>query len=59
MVVPEYEWWPDGATEQRVRECNCDWCAALVAELDDTRAAESGDAPATDDGDLSLEAFVG
>lgn len=52
--VPEYDWWPDGATVGRVRACNCDWCTALIEKLD----AAHGEQPATDEGDLSLEAFA-
>jgi len=58
MPIPDREWWPNGATERVVRECNCKWCTALAAKLDEQRAIERGDAPATDDGDLLLEAFI-
>ena len=51
-------WWPPGASEQLVRECNCDTCAELIERLEHERAAAEGDTPATDDGDLSLEAFA-
>lgn len=50
--------WPAGADEQLVRECNCGTCGELITRLDRARAAAEGDAPATDDGDLSLEAFA-
>jgi len=51
-------WWPPGADEQLVRECDCDWCNKLIAKLEQERAAEQGDAPATEGGDLSLHAFT-
>lgn len=59
MTDPDdYAFWPDGASEELVRECNCEWCAALIEELERARATAEGDEPATDDGDLSLEAFA-
>lgn len=54
----EYAWWPSGVDEQLVRECNCGYCSRLADRLDHERAAERGDRPATDDGDLSLHAFA-
>lgn len=54
MPVPQFTWWPDGAREQRVRECNCDACAALVRQLDAVR----GDGPASEAGDAALQAFA-
>jgi hypothetical protein len=57
-TVPEYSWWPDGARESYVRDCDCDWCDELEAELNRQRAAASGEEPATDDGDASLAAFT-
>lgn len=58
MTTPDRPWWPDGARESLVRECGCDWCNELIARLEHERAAEQGNAPATEDGDLSLEAFA-
>ncbi len=58
MTTPDRPWWPDGALESLVRECDCDWCNHLIARLEHERAAEQGNAPATEDGDLSLEAFA-
>ncbi len=57
-TVPEYSFWPDGARESYVRECNCPWCNDLEADLDRQRSAAAGEAPATEDGDASLEAFT-
>lgn len=39
MTVPDSEpdFWPDGADEQLVRECNCERCHALVEALEDYR----------------------
>ena len=54
MTVPQYAWWPDGATEANVRACNCDACAALVRQLEAVR----GDGPATEAGDAALQAFA-
>lgn len=54
MPVPEYPWWPDGATEANVRACNCDDCAALAGRLDAVR----GEGPATEAGDAALQAFT-
>lgn len=34
---PEPGWWPDGADEALVRDCNCDRCGALVEALEDHR----------------------
>ena len=51
-------WWPSGASERLVRECNCGYCTDLIEQLEHERAAADGDTPATDDGDLSLEVFA-
>lgn len=37
------EWWPDGADEQLVRECSCDWCNALIKDLEKYRKEKSQD----------------
>lgn len=58
MTAPEYEWWPDGATETYVRECNCAFCGELIERLEHERTDTDSTDPATDDGDLSLEAFT-
>lgn len=58
MTTPDRAWWPDGARESLVRECDCDWCNDLIARLEHERDAEQGNAPATEGGDLSLEAFA-
>lgn len=41
-------WWPAGADEQLVRECNCEFCNKLIARLDGERT-----------GQPSLVAFAG
>lgn len=46
-------WWPDGAREDLVRACNCEWCAALVEQLEDERAGV-----AVDGDHASLRAFA-
>ena len=51
-------YWPAGASERLVRECNCGYCSQLIEQLDHDRAAEQGDTPATDDGDMSLHAYA-
>jgi len=58
MTTPDRAWWPPGCDERLVRECNCDYCNKLIEQLEQERAAEQGDAPATTDGDMSLHAFA-
>jgi len=58
MTGPDYNWWPTGASEQLVRECNCEYCTRLADKLDAERNARDGDEPATDDGDMSLHAYA-
>jgi len=31
------EWWPAGCKEHYVRECNCPYCADLIAALEEHR----------------------
>lgn len=45
-------WWPRGADEQLVRECNCEACNDLIERLED-------DYHAVADGQPSLSAFAG
>jgi hypothetical protein len=58
MTAPEYEWWPDGAAETYVRECNCEFCGELIERLEHERTDGQPTDPAPGDGDLSLEAFT-
>ena len=51
---PAPPFWPRGADEALVRECNCDWCAALVAALEDYR-----DGVAVTGEDQTLAAYAG
>lgn len=37
------QWWPRGADEQLVRECNCDHCALLAEKLEEHRAGIAPD----------------
>lgn len=45
-------WWPSGADEQLVRECNCEHCRELIERLEDEYHA-------VEDGQPSLSAFAG
>ena len=56
---PDYEFWPTGCAESDVRPADCKYCASLLAELEERRAVEAGQEPATADGDASLSAFAG
>jgi len=29
MTAHDYDWWPDGADERHVRQCNCTTCEAI------------------------------
>lgn len=40
---PEPDWWPAGADEAVVRDCNCDYCAELVDALEDFEMGLSPD----------------
>jgi len=52
MTMPEF--WPRGADESYVRECNCEWCAQLVDALEDWR-----EGVAVDGEHATLESFSG
>lgn len=28
------QWWPNGADETKVRDCNCDYCTELIEALE-------------------------
>lgn len=53
-LQPQPDWWPDGAAEALVRDCNCEYCGELIDALEEWR---NGVAP---DGEhVALKAFSG
>lgn len=51
---PEPGWWPAGADEALVRDCNCEYCGELVDALE-----EWHDGVAPDGEHAALQAFAG
>lgn len=51
---PEPPWWPNGADEQLVRECNCEYCAELIGAIEQER-----EGVAIDGENMSLAAVNG
>ena len=53
MTAHDYNWWPDGADERRVRQCTCETCTALIARLEAVETTQ----PVTDAGDTGLTSY--
>lgn len=52
--TPEPPWWPNGADEQLVKECNCQYCDDLIDAL-----AQEREGIAVDGEHMSLQAISG
>jgi hypothetical protein len=53
MTTHDYNWWPDGADERLVRQCNCETCMALIDRLEAVETTQ----PVTEAGDTDLTSY--
>jgi len=53
--TPEPPWWPNGADEQIVEQCNCKYCDDLIDALEQER----DDGVSVDGKHMSLQAVGG